>query len=242
MNPTHTDVVPTDLYSIGKSISLVSRFDAVANSQFTVVIVKLIHVGKIPSQTVIVRVSNSSRDDKRAGEYFAKFFDSSYYTPDKGEFEGSAKEFMKAQLMNEVKSYERMKTLQGTSVPEFIGHYEYIKEDDERVGLILLEYIKSPRLDTVHGLSTNEVESLRIQCLAVLNQIHACGVVHNDIAPRNMFWNRNENRVIVCDFASAETFDDSLLAEEMDVFLRCKERDNAFVFFAVNGTAQSTVV
>ena len=150
---------------------------------------------------------------------------------------------MKAQLTNEVKSYERMKTLQGTSVPQFIGHYEYVKEDDECVGLILLEYINSPRLDTVHGLCTNEVENnLRTQCVAVLNQIHACGVVHNDIAPRNMFWNRNKKRVIVCDFASAEIFDDFLQGEEKDVFLRCKERDNTFMFFAVNDTGSRKLV
>ena len=67
---------------------------------------------------------------------------------------------MKAQLMNEVNSYERMKTLQGISVPEFIGHYEYVKENDERVGLTLLEYIKSPWLGAIRDLSTNEVKSL----------------------------------------------------------------------------------
>jgi len=85
---------------------------------------------------------------------------------------------MKAQLMNEVKSYERMKTLQGISVPEFIGHYEYVKEADERVGLILLEYIKSARLDIIPDLSRTEVDHLRIQCVAV---IHGCGVVHSGL-------------------------------------------------------------
>ena len=53
-----------------------------------------------------------------------------------------------------------MKTLRGTSVPEFVGHYEYVKENDERVGLTLLEYIKSPWLGAIRDLSTNEVESL----------------------------------------------------------------------------------
>ena len=53
-----------------------------------------------------------------------------------------------------------------------------------------------------------------------------------------MFWNPNENRVIICDFASAEIFDDSLQVKEMGVFLHCKERDNAFMVFAVKGTAK----
>ena len=105
MNPTHTDVAPTNLYSIGKSLSLV---DSVAHRHLTVVIVELLRVGEIRSQTVVVQILDSSRDDKRTGEYFAKFFDSSCYTPDIGEFEGSATEFMKAQLTNEVRADENV--------------------------------------------------------------------------------------------------------------------------------------
>ena len=98
-------MVATKLYSIGKSLCLI---DAVAHGQPTVVIVQVLRVGKIRSQTVIVRDSNSSRDDKSTREYLAKFFDSSYYTLDIGEFDGSATEFMKAQLTNEVRADENV--------------------------------------------------------------------------------------------------------------------------------------
>jgi hypothetical protein len=107
---------------------------------------------------------------KRDGKFFAKFFDSSYYTPDTGELVGSAEEFMKWQLTNEVKSYERMEKLQGISVPRCFGQYVYLKEGGEWVDMILLEYISFPLLQTVHGLAANEWECLETQCMQVLKQ------------------------------------------------------------------------
>lgn len=119
-----------------------------------------------------------------------------------------------------------MEKLQGISVPRFFGHYQHIKGNGECVDLILLEYISIPRLSTIHDLPTNEIESLRTQCMDILNQIHACGVAHNDIGRHNIFWNRSERRVIIYDFALATTSNDS----SSD----CKERDEVFMHFAVN--------
>ena len=237
MNQTQNDVHGVSSYTIGMSISLLPRSRGM-NDPLTVLIVKPIHIGHGRSQTVIVRVSESSDDSKRNGIFFAKFFDPSYYTPEKGEFNGSGKEYMNWQLTNEVKSYERMKNLHGISVPRFFGHYQYIKGDGEYVDLILLECISVLSLDTIHDLTTNEIESLRTQCMDVLNQIHACGVVHNDIAGRNIFWSQYEGRVIICDFALAATFDDFSSDEEGARVLDCKERDKTFMHFVVNDTGK----
>lgn len=233
MNRTQNDVRYTISYTVGMSISLLPRSPGVGD-RLTILIVEPIHTGHGRSQTVIVRVSEPLDDNKRNSKFFAKFFDSSYYIPEKGEFDGSGKEYMTWQLSNEVKSYKRMEKLQGISVPRFFGHYQYIKEDGECVDLILLECISVPRLDTFDNLTTNEIESLRTQCIDVLNQIHACGVVHNDIAGHNIFWNRYEERVIVCDFALAAIFDDSSSDEERSRMLDSIERDKSFMHFAVN--------
>ena len=137
--------------------------------------------------------------------------------------------------------YEQMKTLRGTSVPEFVGHYEYVKENNERVGLTLLEYIKSPWLGAIRDLSTNEVESLWIQCVAVLNQIHACGVVHNDIAARNMFWNQNENRASLR-LCLGRNFRRFLAGEWKGNIFALQGKGQYTYVISAKGTAQSKVV
>lgn len=232
MGQPQNDVHGVSCYTTGMSISLLPR--SPVDDRLTVLIVKPIYVGYGGSQTVMVRVSKSSDDSKRNRIFFAKFFDSSYYTLEKGEYNGSGKEYMNWLLANEVKSYERMEKLQGISVPRFFGHYQYIKGNGEYIGLILLEYISIPRLSTIHDLTTNEIEILRTQCMDVLNQIHACGVVHNDIATHNIFWNRSEKKVIIYDFALAITFDDSSSDEEDVRMLEGKERDKTFMLFAMN--------
>lgn len=172
-------------YATGKLITLKSRSPS-AVGQLTVLILRTIIVGiGRSSQTVIVQVSGMDGTDETNKELVAKFFDPYYCTPDEGEFDGSAKEYMKYQHTNEVKSYEKMKHPQGDSIPQYFGDFEYMKDNDECVGLILLEYISLPLIESVH--EPNEVEILESSCKHFLDRMHSCGVIHNDIAARNMF-------------------------------------------------------
>jgi serine/threonine protein kinase len=221
-------------YGIGKSFTLFPRSSA-TDRELLAQIVKTIHVGNKRSQTVIIRVTNGADATER--ELFAKFFDPSFYTPHDSEFTGSATEYMEQQCTNEVNSYQRMKTLQGTSVPRFIGRYEYTKEDGGSVGLILLEYISAPLLITAYDLQPNEFEILQIKSVEAIELIHACGVIHNDVAAHNIFWDRDKCRLIVCDFAMADTFDGSVPEIGRREF-NCKERDKTFMHFAVKDRGQ----
>lgn len=218
-------------HSLGKSILLQSPLHGLLD-QLTVLVIRPIRIGHERSQSVIVRVTESNDMVKRVATFFAKFFDSSYYTPDTGEFVGSAEEFVKWQLTNELESYERMEKLQGISVPRCFGQYVYPKEGGECVNMILLEYISFPLLQTAHGLAANEWEGLETQCTDILKQIHSC--VHNDITGHNIFWSGEENRVIICDFATALIFDNAVDDEEQNrVVVACKARDTTYMSFTL---------
>jgi tRNA A-37 threonylcarbamoyl transferase component Bud32 len=141
---------------------------------------------------------------------------------------------MKFQHTTEVNAYKQMECLQGKSVPTFFGQYQYFKENSICVDLILLEHITAPSFASLHGLLPDEIQSLQNQCMVVLGQIHSCGVVHNDIAARNMFW--AEKRLIVCDFAWAIMFNDSIQGGDRERVLRCKQRDLTFMKSVVKDT------
>lgn len=223
MNPADVDVQLDMPYTSGKSISLLSRSRR-PDDQLNVVIIESIHVGDhIRSQTVIVRVLDWN-DDTKNTKLFAKFFDFSYYTPGESEFEGSAREYMEWLHRNEVESYKRMEKLQGISVPRFIGDYKYMKENGEFVDLILLDNVSVPRLDTFHNLPENEIEILGVQCMNAVDQIHSCGIIHNDIGGRNVFWDRDKQRVLICDFASARRFDEFLGGEKVLDYYKIRDR------------------
>lgn len=204
MNPEDQNINSGIAYTKGQSISLLSRSDRPDNN-LVVVIIECIRVGKgIPSQTVIVRVSNSN--DSENTTRFAKFYDPSFFTPDPNTFEGSAGEYMKTAHAKKVESYERMKKFQGISVPRFFGDYQHMKENGESVDVILLENVPVRSLDKFRP-PKNEMELLQTQCETALCHVHSCGVVHNDICAENILWNRDDGRVIICDFANATTRD-----------------------------------
>jgi len=135
-----------------------------------------------------------------------------------------------------------MEKLQGRVVPRFFGHYEYIKQNSQPVDMILLEKISFPLLNTLHcSLPMNDVESLNTQCMDIVNEIHACGVIHNDLLEHNIFWNGYEKRVIVCDFASATLFD-PLDSKISDLIKHWKERDRTFMSSTVAELAMESKI
>ena len=167
-------------------------------------------------------------------EFFAKFFDPSFYVPELGEYNGTSKQYMTFQTMNEVNAYKHLESLQGSGVPRFFGHYKYMKDAEELIDVILLEKINAPSCATLQGLDFPQIKRLS---QGLIRHIHSCGVLHNDIATRNMFWDFHGRGLIICDFSAANTFGNDDINKEWVIEL--KGRDTIFMEFAVMEMTQS---
>eukprot|EP01034_Spumella_vulgaris_P008039 gene8039-10235_t len=83
-------------------------------------------------------------------------------------------------------------------------------------------------VDVGKALDISKMESFSpaicAQAEACLQAIHDCGVLHGDIALRNITYNRRDDRVFIVDFGmSRECSDPSLFLEEMNVLRKVLE-------------------
>jgi len=228
-------VVPRE-YAKETTIALSPNHYPTGNT-ITAKIVKHVQVGRERrSQATIIRITDTPNKTDIGKEFFAKFFDPAYYIPE-GEYPNNPNEYMKFQTNNEVIAYERLKDLQGITVPRFIGRYLYGKNEHEHVDVILLEKIDAPCCATLKGLSSTETALIREVGESLIGKFHLRGVVHNDIVARNMFWDRHNERLIICDFSAAVMLDDGNLTPNERI--RLKRRDFAFMGFALDEMEES---
>jgi hypothetical protein len=104
-------------------------------------------------------------------------------------FDGSKDLEARSLFEREIFAYERLESLQGHVVPRFLCPLVA----SGFVFILVLEKIDVQRYDT-WDISENQVK-------AAFNKIHSLGVIHNDVAKRNVLAQRNEFRII--DFGRA---------------------------------------
>ena len=116
------------------------------------------------------------------------------------------------ELLNEGKIYTLLKELQGRSIPKLKG----IGYTSGGFMAIATEIAGSPIL--AKELSVQE----RDEIIAVLSEIHDCGILHKDIGPQNILIHRHGDRfkVMFIDFSVSREFSEKKEARrEMDELL-----------------------
>jgi hypothetical protein len=118
---------------------------------------------------------------------------------------GTVRAFVK-DLQRETAVYERLKPLQGVSVPVFLGSIDLrsmnkIYYYDHRVYVVYMSFLswgghKMDHIDVANDVRRKLVD----KTLRSLHSIHQEGVVHKDVRRSNMLFNPETNRVMIIDF------------------------------------------
>ncbi|WP_419812468.1 EAL domain-containing protein [Bacterioplanoides sp.] len=109
------------------------------------------------------------------------------------------------QLHNE---YELLQQLTGTEgLPEV---QEWV-ESDSHFALVLKDFqgISLAQAAREQSLSLPQVVDLLQQCVQVLHAIHRHHVIHKDLKPDNIIWNKSSNSIQIIDFGLAVQFNHS---------------------------------
>lgn len=119
----------------------------------------------------------------------------------------------------ESNAYQRLKSKglceQGV-IPDFYGvieninpkeaewepHLEKFTDEELPLNAVLMEYIPNMHQIDLSTYSEERLEKLH----AILKEIHAAGVLHDDLYPRNMMVQVDTGRVLWIDFDRAQTF------------------------------------
>ncbi|XWW94443.1 hypothetical protein V2A60_002386 [Cordyceps javanica] len=109
-------------------------------------------------------------------------------------------------LQHETAVYERLRPLQGVSVPVFLGSIDLrpmnkIYYYDHRVYVVYMWFMswggyKLDHFDLAHHVG----KKLAAKTLQSLHAIHQAGVVHKDVRRSNMLYNPETNRIMIIDF------------------------------------------
>ncbi|KAI0448035.1 hypothetical protein F4803DRAFT_496253 [Xylaria telfairii] len=126
---------------------------------------------------------------------------------------GTVRAFVK-DLEHEAAVYERLRPVQGTSVPVFLGAidlrsinrtYHY----DHRVDIIYMMFLSWGGY-SLHEMQIGEGEEqrrLEASLSRVLHTLHQEGVVHQDVRRPNILWNPDTRDVMLIDFERASLLD-----------------------------------
>ncbi|KAL3451373.1 hypothetical protein BJX65DRAFT_293393 [Aspergillus insuetus] len=96
-------------------------------------------------------------------------------------------------------------------------HLDMFLEDEYPPKAILLEYI--PDMEAMHW--TNYTDAKRDNFIRGLEEIHAAGVIHDDLYPRNMMViNGDSAKAIWIDFDRAQTWDQDNLTDKQKGWLQ----------------------
>jgi hypothetical protein len=132
----------------------------------------------------------------------------------------------------EVTAYERLQEhglCDRAVIPQFHGsiedldpklhqpHLDMFLDDEYPPKALLLEYI--PDMEAMHW--TNYTDAKRDNLIRGLEEIHAAGVIHDEIHPRNMMVVKGDSeKAIWIDFDRAQTWDKDNLSDEQKGWLR----------------------
>ncbi|KAM3518341.1 hypothetical protein NHJ13051_008257 [Beauveria bassiana] len=118
---------------------------------------------------------------------------------------GTVRAFIK-DLQHETAVYQRLRPLQGVSVPVFLGSIDLrpmnkIYYYDHRVYVVYMWFMSWGGYKLDHfDLADHVVKKLTAKTLQSLHAIHQAGVVHKDVRRSNMLYNPETNRIIIIDF------------------------------------------
>ena len=119
----------------------------------------------------------------------------------------------------EVACYNKLKCMQGDSLPTLIQDCFYIDNpgprsyfaragvEDPRVHAIVLSWVGPSRDRTRAGWGRGLGEASLRRARQILEQMHRLGVAHGDVHPRNMAVDSVSGRVFLFDFSHATTLD-----------------------------------
>ncbi|KAK1622696.1 hypothetical protein BDP81DRAFT_440654 [Colletotrichum phormii] len=122
---------------------------------------------------------------------------------------GTVRAFIK-DLEHEAAVYERLRPIQGTHVPVFLGAIDLRPLNrtyyyDHRVYVVHMTFLSwgGHDLSTIEGVSGGDwhLEAMAMQSLGA---IHCQGVVHKDVRKENMVFNKEINGIMVIDFERAQ--------------------------------------
>ncbi|CAK4958927.1 unnamed protein product [Aphanomyces euteiches] len=103
-------------------------------------------------------------------------------------------------------AYVALKTLQGVCIPKLVRHAPVVLWEGILDGLVL-SFIKGQTLEKMglDGIATIPLEC-RQQAVQDLRKIHSLGVLHGDMAERNLIWCEDDRpRIVFVDFGCAVT-------------------------------------
>ena len=118
---------------------------------------------------------------------------------------GTVRAFIK-DLQREAAVYERLKPLQGVSVPVFLGSIDLrpmnkVYYYDHRVYVVYMSFLSWGGYNLDHFDVADDVgKRLAGKTLQSLRAMHRQGVVHKDVRRNNMLFNPETNRVMIIDF------------------------------------------
>ncbi|KAI0817424.1 hypothetical protein GGR55DRAFT_693628 [Xylaria sp. FL0064] len=125
---------------------------------------------------------------------------------------GTVRAFVK-DLEHEAAVYERLRPVQGTSVPVFLGAIDLRSIDrtyyyDHRVDIIYMMFLSWGRY-SLHEAQIGEREQQRLEASLsrVLRAVHREGVVHQDVRRPNILRNPETGDVMLIDFERASLLD-----------------------------------
>lgn len=195
-------------YSVGNRLTFRPRTSD--NMSLSVKVVKIISSNR--SQTLLVTVLPAESSQRTfngldaSADIVAKIYDPTRYNVRGDEWTGSSATYMRHLHKNEMTAYQRLGSLQGKSVPRFLGEFTYHPAGGDAIHLILLEYIHAPPLPPIESLGSEERSILKDASNNLLNKLRFFGVSHNDLRADNLLWDRQSGLWVV-DFEDA-TCDD----------------------------------
>ncbi|EDN07614.1 predicted protein [Histoplasma mississippiense (nom. inval.)] len=110
-------------------------------------------------------------------------------------------------LEHENKVYHRLHDIQGNHIPVCLGivvldpKYPYYYDEGVYTHMLLLSWAGQPISEVMKSDNSACVIEMTSQSLQA---IHLAGVLHRDVAPRNILWNADCNRPMLVDFERAE--------------------------------------
>lgn len=211
---------PTGRYPIGSALTLTGRKGANEGESIYVVIREQIHVSMNRTNQVVeaaitsgvLRGNECKESPDGEKKVIAKLYDPEFAPADEN-CKGGSRELCARSRERERHAYEKLNTLQGSTVAVLYGEYDYESgmkgKDGEGVGVLLLELVEDPELSKYLDVkfTVKELELLRINAFRLLESVHGCGVYHGDISARNLLCRRSDMKLTLLDFEEAG-FDD----------------------------------
>jgi hypothetical protein len=118
-------------------------------------------------------------------------------------------------LKYESKVYDRLRSVQGHYVPVCLGNIDlkrpYFYDVGVRIVHMMLLSWAGEQFDRIDRSSINNRRLLREDAARSIRAIHNLGVLHRDIRPPNVLWNKELRQAMVIDFERSEVLENDQL-------------------------------